>query len=62
MSVANYDDTLIGWATDSSPLTDDDIDDIPSNVRLDATVAYCLSASERQNLISIYPQLLIKLG
>jgi surface protein len=54
MSVANYDDTLIGWATDSSPLTDDDIDDIPSNVRLDATVAYCLSASERQNLISIY--------
>ena len=54
ISLANYDDTLIGWATDSSSLTDDGIDDIPSNVTLDATVAYCLSASERQNLISTY--------
>ncbi|MGH1388036.1 BspA family leucine-rich repeat surface protein [Kordia sp.] len=54
MSVANYDATLIGWATDSSGSEGDGIDDIPSNVYLNATVGYCLSASDRQNLIINY--------
>jgi hypothetical protein len=53
ISIANYDDTLIGWAIDTSPGIVG-VDDIPSNVRLDATSEYCASEAARDLLINSY--------
>ncbi len=54
LSVENYDNTLIGWYTDTSGAIDG-IDDVPSDIVLNATnLHYCLSAIQRQDLIDTY--------
>jgi hypothetical protein len=55
LSIANYDATLIGWNTDSSGVTNDDIDDIPSNINFHGgNGMYCISETQRNDLISTY--------
>ena len=55
LSVFNYDNTLIGWNTDSSGNPTDGIDDIPSNIIFRGGRSYyCESELERQNLIDTY--------
>ncbi|EDP71747.1 transmembrane protein, putative [Flavobacteriales bacterium ALC-1] len=53
LSTENYDNTLIGWATDSSGSVDG-TDDIPTNIPLRASSTYCLSEEQRQELIDTY--------
>ena len=55
ISIQNYDNTLISWNTDSSGVAGDNIDDIPSNITLDAGSSnYCLGTTDRLNLINTY--------
>ncbi len=55
LSTANYDAILIGWATDSSGVAGDGIDDIPNNVPFGAgTNQYCTADIKRQELIDTY--------
>ncbi len=55
LSIANYDAILIGWATDSSGVAGDGIDDIPNNVPFGAgTNQYCTADIKRQELIDTY--------
>ena len=53
LSTENYDALLIGWATDSSPLTDDGIDDIPTNIDFHGGFStYCAGETARNTLTS----------
>ena len=55
ISVTNYDATLIGWNTDASGTDGDGIDDIPSDIVLDAgSSEYCNGKEEQQDLIDTY--------
>jgi surface protein len=55
LSLSNYDDTLIGWSTDSSGIPNDGIDDIPAGIRFGGGKnEYCRSVAERQHLIDTY--------
>ncbi|WP_422105442.1 BspA family leucine-rich repeat surface protein [Winogradskyella sp.] len=55
LSTANYDSTLIGWNNDSSGLPNDGIDDIPSGITFKGGNSnYCLSQTQRQELIDSY--------
>ena len=55
LSTSNYDATLIGWATDSSGDTLDNIDDIPRDLNLHAgNSIYCEADPFRDNLLSNY--------
>ncbi len=52
MSTSNYDNTLIGWNTDSSGVALDGLDDIPFGLNFSGgNSQYCMAASSRQNLI-----------
>jgi surface protein len=56
LSVNNYDNTLIGWATDSSGVAGDGIDDIPTNVLFDGgTSMYCNGEAARNLLTAALP-------
>ncbi|WP_299607448.1 BspA family leucine-rich repeat surface protein [uncultured Aquimarina sp.] len=53
LSLANYDATLLGWATDSSGNTTDGIDDIPVNITFHAgSSSYCLGVGAHNTLTS----------
>ncbi|WP_271767119.1 BspA family leucine-rich repeat surface protein [Aquimarina algiphila] len=53
LSLANYDATLIGWATDSSGNTTDGVDDVPSNITFHAgSSMYCLGVEAHNTLTS----------
>ena len=55
LSIANYDNTLIGWNTDDSGDPNDGIDDVPMNIIFGGGKSnYCYSESERQDLIDTY--------
>lgn len=55
LSTENYDNTLTGWATDSSGVVGDGIDDIPNTITFSGgNSVYCVSETERQNLIDTY--------
>ncbi|WP_299114083.1 BspA family leucine-rich repeat surface protein [uncultured Winogradskyella sp.] len=56
LSRENYDNTLIGWATDTSGVPGDGIDDVPTNIDLfnGGSSTYCDGASARQTLIDTY--------
>ncbi len=55
LSLENYDNTLIGWHTDSNGMTGDGIDDVPSNITFaGGNSVYCSSETERQNLIDTF--------
>lgn len=56
LSVENYDNTLIGWATDSSPGgSGDGIDDIPSGISFSGgNSSYCMAINERNTLENTY--------
>ncbi|MEW7289147.1 BspA family leucine-rich repeat surface protein [Aquimarina sp. 2304DJ70-9] len=54
LSLANYDATLIGWATDSSGNTTDGVDDVPSNITFHAgSSMYCLGVEAHNTLTSL---------
>ncbi|MGY3793474.1 BspA family leucine-rich repeat surface protein [Aquimarina sp. 433] len=53
LSLANYDATLLGWATDFSGNTTDGIDDIPANITFHAgSSSYCLGVDAHNTLTS----------
>ncbi|WP_353779575.1 BspA family leucine-rich repeat surface protein [Winogradskyella sp. 3972H.M.0a.05] len=55
LSTANYDDTLIGWATDSSGVDGDMVDDIPSGFSFNGgNSKYCVGETARGNLETTY--------
>ncbi|WP_181256198.1 BspA family leucine-rich repeat surface protein [Aurantibacter aestuarii] len=57
VSIANYDATLIGWATDTSGVAGDGVDDIPANITFHGgNSKYCSAEAEnaRQLLINTY--------
>lgn len=55
LSRPNYDNTLIGWNTDSSGIPNDGIDDIPQNIIFGGGKSnYCDSEVQRQNLIDTH--------
>ncbi len=54
-STTNYDNTLIGWHTDSSGIDDDGIDDVPTDIVFHGGNSfYCTSETQRQDLIDTY--------
>ena len=56
LSTSNYDNTLNGWATDSSGIPDDGIDDIPTNIIFNAgTSMYCAGEPSRNLLMNSLP-------
>jgi surface protein len=56
LSTANYDNTLIGWAIDSSPNPNDGIDDIPTNITFDGgSSKYCTGETARNILTAALP-------
>ncbi|WP_298515794.1 BspA family leucine-rich repeat surface protein [uncultured Kordia sp.] len=55
MSLENYDATLIGWATDNSGMSGDNVDDIPSNITFHGGLnQYCDAYAARASLINDY--------
>ncbi len=55
LSTQNYDTTLIGWATDSSGIAGDGIDDIPSNILFDGGLSkYCNSQGARDKMTNTF--------
>ncbi|WP_353779572.1 BspA family leucine-rich repeat surface protein, partial [Winogradskyella sp. 3972H.M.0a.05] len=55
LSVSNYDATLIGWATDSSGLDGDGIDDIPNGITFDGgNSIYCIAEPQWISLDTTY--------
>ncbi len=53
LSLASYDATVIGWATDSSGNTTDGVDDVPSNITFHAgSSMYCLGVEAHNTLTS----------
>ncbi|GAA4273684.1 hypothetical protein GCM10022258_29780 [Aquimarina gracilis] len=53
LSTENYDATLIGWATDSSGVSNDGVDDIPSNIDFNAgSSTFCLGIEPKNTLTS----------
>ncbi|WP_299891005.1 BspA family leucine-rich repeat surface protein [uncultured Lacinutrix sp.] len=55
LSTANYDATLIGWATDTSGAPNDDSDDIPTTINFSGgNSQFCDAVLERQLLIDLY--------
>ncbi|MEP0386429.1 MAG: BspA family leucine-rich repeat surface protein [Dokdonia sp.] len=55
LSLANYDNTLIGWNTDDSGDPNDGFDDIPKDIIFGGGKSnYCNSELERQDLIDTY--------
>lgn len=55
LSIENYDNILIGWATDSSGVPGDDIDDVPYNANFGQTNSmYCAGANAREELLTTY--------
>ncbi|WP_025740616.1 BspA family leucine-rich repeat surface protein [Aquimarina pacifica] len=53
LSTTNYDATLIGWATDSSGIFNDGIDDIPSGINFNAgSSTFCLGIEAKSKLVS----------
>ncbi|MEM6722286.1 MAG: BspA family leucine-rich repeat surface protein, partial [Bacteroidota bacterium] len=51
LNTANYDALLIGWSTDSSGVSGDGIDDVPSNLTFDGgNSQYCVGEFERNQL------------
>ena len=56
LSTTNYDNTLIGWATDSSGTPGDGMDDIPINITFDGgNSTYCAGEAARALLIAAGP-------
>ncbi|MGK0427242.1 MAG: surface protein [Ulvibacter sp.] len=51
ISTANYDSTLIGWATDSSGNPSDGVDDIPTNITFDGGNSRYCNAETARNLL-----------
>ena len=63
LSNENYDNILIGWATDTSGGDNDGVDDIPLNLYLDAPdLKYCKSATARASLINDHGWTILDLG
>ncbi|MCP4324009.1 MAG: BspA family leucine-rich repeat surface protein, partial [Alteromonadales bacterium] len=55
LSTINYDALLNGWNTDTSPLANDGIDDIPSDITFDGgNSMYYFEKDARDDLFSIY--------
>ena len=50
LSIVNYDSLLIGWATDTSDSQDDEVDDVPSGITIDAQGNYCIGADAKDTL------------
>ena len=56
LSTANYDNTLIDWAIDSSGIPDDSIDDVPVNITFDGgNSTYCYGLEARDLLATVTP-------
>jgi surface protein len=55
LSKDNYDNTLLGWHTDSSGMAGDGIDDVPSGINFNGgNSKYCVAETERQDLVTTY--------
>ncbi|MEM6720847.1 MAG: BspA family leucine-rich repeat surface protein [Bacteroidota bacterium] len=55
LSKDNYDNTLIGWHTDSSGIAGDGIDDVPTGINFNGgSSQYCVAETEREDLITTY--------
>ena len=55
LSTENYDALLTGWSTDSSGISNDGIDDIPTNIDFSGGISkYCSSETARNTLINTY--------